>query len=196
MAGINPYPACDFFEIEVGRQEDLARLENVADDLDLVVLAADTITPLSEEFLWVNRWCVDRGVSWIGGGLEDSYRATVGPTVVPFDTACYDCYQRRFRANVPDEDEFVAYEEYLKQKGKEAKTQVGGICSFSDIVGNILALEAAKYLAKFTFPATVNGIISIDLVSLSFQRHQVLKLPRCPTCGRTRDRPLRQVWLE
>jgi hypothetical protein len=52
------------------------------------------------------------------------------------------------------------------------------------ILAGIASLEIIKDLSGLTPPLTYNAQLEINLLSMEFALHPVLKLPRCPACTR------------
>ena len=131
---------------------------------------------------WINQACLDLLLTWTWCAL-DGHTGTIGPTVIPTQTACWKGYDLRVKANMDHYEEYLAYEDHLR---KEDTNQVkfGYLLPSLDFLAGLTALEVIKDLSGLTPPLTYGAQISIDLLNTEFELHPVLKLPRCPVCGR------------
>jgi thiazole/oxazole-forming peptide maturase SagC family component len=153
---------------------------------DLCIICEDI--PSLEIYEWANEVCLKEGVKWISGNLE-GHIGRIGPAIIPRQTPCYKCYQLRFEGTLEAYDEFVALKHYL-QAGNNRQVTYGSIPALAGIVGSCLALEALQMLTNF-LPASSFGKVHIfDFSTLEMSAHEILKLPRCPSCSLTVDIPL------
>ena len=112
----------------------------------------------------------------------DCHCGTVGPTVLPHETACFRCYTTRTRANADYPAELQAFEDQLREQGNP--TEFGYMPSHIQILAGLASLEVVKDLSGLTPPLTYNAQLEINLLNMEFALHPVLKLPRCSVCGR------------
>ncbi len=155
----------------------------------LIVVCLDR--PAIALYEWINEVCVTNQLPWISGSLDGEY-GSIGPFVVPHQTACYQCYQLRLQSNLAVDREYLFYKEYLRKNPNQ--TDLGSTNSFAASIGNLLALEVIKIISGFTFPSTLGYEFTIDFCSLETKLHPVLKLPRCPVCSKTRTTPTKEDW--
>ncbi|MUM78833.1 TOMM precursor leader peptide-binding protein [Pseudodesulfovibrio sp. F-1] len=112
----------------------------------------------------------------------DSLSGTVGPTVLPHETACFNCYRTRVNANADYPEELQVYEDQLMSNGNS--TVFGYLPPHIQILSGLVSLEVIKDLSGLTPPLTYNAQLEINLLNMEFALHSVLKLPRCTSCGR------------
>lgn len=129
----------------------------------------------------VNDLSISHGVPFIWCCL-DGMHGTVGPTILPRETSCFRCYTTRILANVDHPEEHRAYEEQLLRQGN--KTVFGWLPAHARILAGLAGLEVVKDISGLTPPLTYNAQLEINLLDMDFALHPVLKLPRCPSCGR------------
>jgi molybdopterin-synthase adenylyltransferase len=123
---------------------------------DLVVCAADR--PAFHLDSWVNTVCVSAGVPFIRGGMRvtDGIYYSVDPGVSP----CQECEYRGL----------VAKEEMPGAAGAPARLlrslpQVNhGIAPFASMVGSHVAMEALRYLTRFTEPVSAGVLHVLDML--------------------------------
>ena len=59
----------------------------------------------------------------------------------------------------------------------------------------MLVTECLKRLSGIGPPSTVGGVVFLSPTSVDVRRRPLLKIPRCPACGRAaRDRPRIDPW--
>jgi molybdopterin-synthase adenylyltransferase len=108
----------------------------------------------------------------------------LGPLIIPGDTACYTCYERRR----------MAAQQISEQQAISVETDAG---SFRPVFGtDLLALEVLKFLSHAAEPITRSRVWRLNLMTGLTEVHPVLKLPRCPACGVHKARPPRKLWEE
>ena len=157
----------------------------IPNDINLVVLCEDKFDP--EHHTSMNKVCLQKKIPWI------SYRnlglkIEIGPTVIPYETACFMCYQLRKASNSSSYEESLAMQMRLM-----AQSSSLGTLNVS-VGADMLVLEIVKILTNFSSPVTYSRIFSFDIVSFQATIRTVLKIPRCPECGRSHDRPAPNVW--
>jgi bacteriocin biosynthesis cyclodehydratase domain-containing protein len=124
-----------------------------------------------------NAFCVEEGVHFLPVVL-DRFIGTVGPLVIPGETACYECFRSRENANL-DAPEIVR----LVESGAAERQAVTGFHpAMTGVLGEIAAMELCK-LYGGGLPWHANRIIEVNLLEPSLTSRRVLRLPRCPVCS-------------
>jgi hypothetical protein len=90
------------------------------------------------------------------------------------------------RSHEADLDGFAAYRAHARAADE------GMLAPLRAALASEAALEAARILAGFGPPATVGRFYELDARTPERVGHDVLKVPRCPSCGR--GRPPREAW--
>gem|GEM_PF-4795987 len=136
----------------------------------------------------VNRACLERNVTWTSARTLGA-RVEVGPTVVPGETACFDCYEQRRQSNYNGYREDAERAERLALQGLDT----GRLAV--EAADGILVAEVLKLVGGFSRPMTYGSLFSLDLITLESRLHPVLKIPRCASCGApARNQPTTSVW--
>lgn len=148
-------------------------------ELDLLVVATDS--PEYGIFEKVNATRLNDGVRWMRVAIE-GVTAHVGPTILPHQTACYTCYELRLRSNLADLDSFRAFRKHALQTTEQ--TDEGVLKPFWVAVSAQVALEVARLLTAFAPPQTISRFYELSPTSPLAVAHDVLRVPRCPSCGR------------
>jgi bacteriocin biosynthesis cyclodehydratase domain-containing protein len=156
-------------------------------DVDFAVLCPDYYNPA--EYDTFNQSALATKVPWTSARVS-GFEFHIGPTIIPFETPCYKCYDLRQKSNLPDFAEYEVVEEFLKS-GRLRATALA-ICPGA----GLLALEVLKAITWFTAPATCAHLYSLSLLTMESKLHPVLKVPRCPACSRTVTRPTIHAWQQ
>ena len=159
------------------------------DGADLVLVCQDG--PAEDVYKHVNRVALKTGVRWMRVSL-DGFEAQVGPCFVPYDTACYTCLDLRSQANWTHFEENAAFQKYLLS-GK-VKGDYGCLAPMSGLLGNLAAMECIRLLTGVTNPITCGKLWTFNVNTFEAQSHEVLKLPRCPSCGLAPKGPTKALW--
>lgn len=111
-------------------------------------------------------------------GLE----VVLGPLVIPGKTACWNCARLRALGTDRDPDRTGDVEQALldaSPQRREAET----LAPMAGVAGHLAALEAIKFLARYTPSELVGRLFVQNLVTLELSRHTVVRLPWCDLCG-------------
>lgn len=121
------------------------------------------------------------GVAWLHllvfGGV-----GIVGPLFVPDEGPCLQCLWSRELANWADPELTGLYYETISRR-ETPPIGHGGLPACSGLVSQWGALEATKYLARFTAPALLGALLRVDFAHPGAVVHRVLRLPRCRACS-------------
>lgn len=145
--------------------------------VDVVIVALDAPAPglLSQ----INTVCVGANTIWLPVGINGA-EAYFGPTVLPGRTACYTCCDLRTKANL---DHVEAYRLYEERLNAGQHRDFGTLPQFPRIIAEMATTEVVRLLSGFHRATTYGRVFTVDLVTLASCFHDVLRLPRCPTCG-------------
>lgn len=144
------------------------------EESDYVIYA--TNSPSSTTALSLNKLAIETETPLTVGhvlGIE----GIVGPTIIPGESACYDCLLNRWKMNTDNREEFEAY-----MKGGMNPVENVLLPSYNRIVAGYLSLEAMTQLL-FGHGYFVGRTLDINLLTLDIETNEVLKWPRCDTCG-------------
>lgn len=183
---MNPRVRFEVAALDLDGAEAIARVVHRS---SLVLVCQDA--PEVAVYRAVNEASLQEGVPWLKAAVE-GLEAHLGPAVIPGETACYTCYELRTRANWTYYDENLAFEEYLAKE--RPKLDYGGLSAISGFLGNLAALEAVKLLTGFLPPVACGRLFTFNMSTLDVEPHNVLRLPRCPSCGIIALRPKPVLW--
>jgi molybdopterin-synthase adenylyltransferase len=135
----------------------------------------------------LNRACLAARVRWTSCALSGS-EVVVGPTVHPFETACYLCYKMRAVSCANNPEDAFSFESFLDQRKQDDSGSRENLAFSAGLAANLVALEAVKELTGVV-PASAEGrIVVLDLLTLNTTKHVVLRKPWCPACF-TQEQP-------
>jgi bacteriocin biosynthesis cyclodehydratase domain-containing protein len=148
---------------------------------DLIVACEES--PAFTFFDAVNRACLASGTRWLRVSISGT-SAQLGPTVVPNQTACYTCLDLRLRTHQPELDGYLAYRAQIGTL--DSRSDEGCIAPLWSAVAGQVALEVMRLLIGFAPPVTFGRFYEFSAVSPVAISHDVLRVPRCASCGRRR----------
>jgi adenylyltransferase/sulfurtransferase len=128
----------------------------------------------------LNRACLQERLRWTSGSVS-AFEGIIGPTVTPFETACYLCYRMRAVACTENPEEEFAHLRFLDRRKRDDSGSRENLVFGPAVVGNLLALEAFRVLLGLSAAAS-GRLIVIDFVETTSQKHVVLRKPWCPAC--------------
>lgn len=121
--------------------------------------------------------CMKRRVPHIIGGGYNLHLTLIGQSVIPFETACYECFREEL------EKKNVFYKN-LKKLHRPIR-KIGSftpLCTFS---ASLTALEAFKILCGFYNKLTNTSVrIEFNIRDMDIERTIIEKNPHCNICGR------------
>jgi bacteriocin biosynthesis cyclodehydratase domain-containing protein len=130
---------------------------------------------------WVNRAAVAANVPALFAEIS-THVATVGPGVLPGQTACYMCYRMRRIACDENYEESMAYERFLNERKQPAFSSRATAPALPAYVASLLANEVFKLIA-LRHPMTLGGkVLQFDALTLETHTDSVLRQPECPAC--------------
>jgi adenylyltransferase/sulfurtransferase len=162
--------------------EDVDQMLELIDGSDFVLNCLDA--GQSSLIYKLNRACLKANIRWSSCSLEGP-EVVIGPTVVPFETACYLCYKMRAVACAGNPEEEFKLETFLDRRKRDDSAQRESLVFGIGLAANLLSLEAMKALSGVLNLSTRGKILVFDLLSLESTKHIVLRKPWCPACFKT-----------
>jgi len=173
--------------VSIEQKKDNKELIESLNGLDILIACQET-----EGFGFfetINELCLETGTRWLRVAIEGA-AISLGPTFVPFQTACYTCFSRRLISNLPDSEDYMAYRQktYSNNGGRDA----GYFPPLWSLAASHVTLEVARIVSGLAPPQTMGRFYRIDEMSPAAIAHDVLRLPRCPACAVSG--PKKQAW--
>jgi bacteriocin biosynthesis cyclodehydratase domain-containing protein len=174
---------------------DLDALERkIADDAPaLLVLALDRPQPVLLNR--VNQMSQDLKIPLLHSRVSFK-EGIVGPLVVPGKTACLKCHHLRVTRNYNFYEEHVQWEKWLSQPGNQNRAAGAALAPLAGIVAGLAALEVVKALSSFYESALYGKFLTVNSLTLEVIPHQILRVPRCPSCGKLRGKVSLNPWIK
>ena len=173
----------------VPRPQDANQWLEFAKDSDWIVAAQDCFEP--EELTAINSAALQCSTPWSLVCL-DGYEGWLGPTFVPGETACFSCFNRRLLAGA-GETRHIFMDPGVKVYKVPSPWSVGPESSaWVGLLTSMFALELIAAIQGHSF--TLNNMLIVHRLNLTFQRESVLRLPRCPDCSPRGAAPAQNVF--
>jgi bacteriocin biosynthesis cyclodehydratase domain-containing protein len=158
---------------------------------DWVIAAQDSFEP--EELAALNKAALQLGVPW-SLVCFDGYEGWVGPTFVAGQTACFTCFRKRLFAGAA-EPKFLFTDPGVKVHRVPSPWSVGPETSaWVSLIASMFALEVIAVMNGRGF--TLNHLLIVHRLNLTFQRESVLRLPRCQDCSTRRNAPRLNIFSQ
>ncbi|MFZ5822892.1 MAG: TOMM precursor leader peptide-binding protein [Bacillota bacterium] len=172
-----------------------AELDRPWDDLvagsDLVMfMPAKPLLPVRAA---VHKACLAAKVKLCSAEFLSSTSLALGPTVIPGETACWTCLDRRQKGAQEFYTELLATQRFLEQH-PEVDPVGARLPALTQMLAGLAAFEALRVLTNVYPPVTVGSMVIFNAIDYTMEQHPILKLPRCPDCSPVREQPMRRVW--
>jgi bacteriocin biosynthesis cyclodehydratase domain-containing protein len=131
-----------------------------------------------------NRRAVEAGDILVPVYCDDGV-VSIGPTVVPYKTACLSCLDLRITSNVDNQEALASYRSYVAGNGRRYPDLPAHLTAVAVFVGHELLRISTAYQQALSY----NGILKLDLWSSEVRRSRVLRFPSCPVCSARARRP-------
>jgi molybdopterin/thiamine biosynthesis adenylyltransferase len=125
---------------------------------------------------WVGRACMKTRTAHILAGGYRTHLGFLGPTVIPFETACWKCFADDYPANDP-------FGKLGWQPLVASRVSGGSLMPMAGMVASLHAWEAVRVLTGLLPPIMVNRKAEIDYISLRLNWYEVNRDPGCSVCG-------------
>lgn len=180
---------------EQGEGEDSPALEltkaaivSAAEEADLMVVAVDRAMLAARH--WANQAALKTGCAALFVDVA-ALEAVVGPTVLPGESGCYTCFRMRHLATSDTFVEVMAHERHLDAL-RNPRFERPAFPGLPEMAAGAAATEAVRLVFAPLSPSLANAVLRIDPVTLSVERHEVLRQPDCPHCAGV-DSPVRKA---
>jgi bacteriocin biosynthesis cyclodehydratase domain-containing protein len=152
--------------------------------VDFLIACQDTTS--HRFFEAINAVCLETKTRWMHVAVAGT-RGLMGPTIIPLQSACYVCYDKRKASNAPELQDYLAYQKQTKLPENE-----GFSSSLWSTLAEQVTLEVARIISGFAPPKTIGRLYEFETTTPLVEGHDVLRLPRCPACNL--KKPKREVW--
>lgn len=119
----------------------------------------------------------------------------MGPTIIPFETACYTCLDKRLQANNSLFQEDKIYAKYLNENSINSQWK-HEYSPLSELAAHLFLFEIMRIVTYFSVPTTYGAPYSMNTLTGKPHISRVLKMPRCASCSTINIVPRRQPMSE
>ncbi|WP_017608825.1 TOMM precursor leader peptide-binding protein [Nocardiopsis xinjiangensis] len=174
--------------VVIGRDDDITA--------PAVVVGSHEQDPVLTEWN-AERLSEDLEVPWLAVVAFNGGQATVGPWVVPGQSACYECYLLRKASNFGTAEISSALAE-AEPVGPvfDSSTRYPGLRLIQTglVVDKVVERLGLQERAGQTVPGELSTI-SLRFDSIDLENHRVLRVPRCERCSPSAGIGYPQVWF-
>ena len=122
-----------------------------------------------------NERALEHGGPWLPFGEFDGRILSVGPLIVPHETACLECVRLRRESTSGCADELALFRDATEPVGLRPGLLLAATALAGELVVRWLGVRDPA------LPGTLFTIASED--GISIRTHAVLRVPRCPVCS-------------
>jgi hypothetical protein len=114
------------------------------------------------------------------GFLKDK-SCIIGPTFIPNETGCYECYEQRQIMNTKDLDSYLFYQKYLNNN----ETKPFSHTNYNKrIFIALLTSEIINISTLITMPHTIGYELEFDFIRMNLEKRKFNILPVCNVCSK------------
>ncbi|MDN5868802.1 MAG: TOMM precursor leader peptide-binding protein, partial [Candidatus Nitrosocosmicus sp.] len=161
--------------------KDLNNVNKLMSSSQLTIVSTDY--PLPTVWSNVNKLSLENNFVWTITTIDGS-DGQIGPTFIPFETACYRCFELRINKNIVNHPYNTKLKQIMLNGSRSIQQNYLGRPEMIDIVSGFLTMDIPNILTTRT-GYTIGNLILIDYRIPEFETHSLLKFPRCPECGNT-----------
>lgn len=150
-------------------------LEKVNGSIDLIINCADKPS-VDQTSKWVGLFCMKRNIPHIVGGGYNMHLSLIGQTIIPFKTACVNCFEKQL-------EEINSISGLNVKKLQVKNRKLGSFGPMCTIIASMIGMEALKVLSKKISPDNINRRGEFDIYNMSIKYRHFNKLDDCEWCG-------------
>lgn len=125
-----------------------------------------------------NTLCLERDRHFLPVVLQDMV-GYVGPSVIPGETSCFECFLSRLDSNRTGDTQG-----YASEMAASAGQRVAGFHpSMASVLGDIAAIELTKFYSRGLPLWKTGSVTEVDLLAGRMNSRKVLRVPRCNACS-------------
>lgn len=176
-------PTVEAQHVEIGQDWPEEILAKALENSDLVIAAADS--PNLILYKRVNDLCLEAQVTWMIASMDGTV-GLVGPTFIPHKTCCYVCYEMRLESNMVHHSIYQTYKSTLTDLALHHQQTYFGLPNLADIIAGYATYDCVRSIGT-GYGLTGGKTIRLDFQNAVVEINDVMKLPRCPACGKIRQ---------
>lgn len=174
IIAINSYSSINTLESSI--MEETTKNWILSQKPDIVINCADepSVDATSREISGI---CMTENIPHIIGGGYNLHLTLIGQTIVPFETACYECFNKKL-----SELNDIEYRNVRRLNISNRK--LGSFAPLSGIAASLAALDAFKIIiGAYPRLQQINKRIEFNSKTWSFSSIDISKDAECPWCG-------------
>lgn len=150
-------------------------LNRIEGKIDLIINCADKPS-VDQTSKWVGKFCMKHNIPHIVGGGYNMHLSLIGPTIIPYESACVNCFDEQLK-----EINSIEGKEVKKLQIKNRK--LGSFGSMCTVIAAMVGMESLKVLSKHIKPDNINRRGEFDIYDMSIKYRDFEKLDECSWCG-------------
>lgn len=111
-------------------------------------------------------------------------KCIVGPTVFPFETACFTCWQMRVSACANNFTDHIKFEESIAAQENPVYTPITELGYLSMMVAGAAINELLKSTLALGHSHSVDHILEFEPFKAGWSEHSLLRRADCPVCSK------------
>lgn len=156
--------------------EEFFSRNNFPYDIDLIINCADEPN-VDFTSKVIALFCMSHKIPHIVGGGYNLHQTLIGQTIIPFKSACFNCFNL-FLKEINDKD--LANVKKLHR----VRRKLGSFSPLSGLAASLASLDAIKLLSgKIDHLQQENKRVEFSFRNLSFNVQDVQRDPKCEWCG-------------
>ncbi|GIO25025.1 ThiF family adenylyltransferase [Oceanobacillus sp. J11TS1] len=171
---INPKIKINKYELKFTNAADLEQIINTR--VDFVVNCTDEPDVFTTGMLTAE-YCMERSIPHIIGGGYNHHLGMIGPTIIPYETPCWGCYE--LQVKLPEWHEY----ELIKKRTQTAPS----LNLLSSIVACIHSFEIIKVIGEINVPLLSGKKGELDFLDIAMEYDHFNRHPECKFCGKSKS---------
>lgn len=149
---------------------------SLPENIDLVINCADTPSVDYTSNI-ISNYCMKNKIPHIVGGGYNLHQTLIGQTIIPYVTACFNCFKKYL--NEINNKDLLNVKKLHREKRK-----LGSYSPLSGIAASLASFDAIKLLSGHTlYLQQTNKRVELNLRTLSLNSQTVPRDPFCSWCG-------------
>lgn len=125
-----------------------------------------------------NALCLKHGCHFLPVVLQDLI-GYVGPSVIPGESACFECFLSRLDSNRSEDPQGHASE----LAAFDGQHVAGFHPAMASVLGDIAAIELTKFYSRGLPLWNIGAVTEVNLLAGRMDSRKVLRVPRCSACS-------------
>lgn len=175
---INPESCVMEIKSFLESSDDVYKIINDLSGKDLIVINCADVPNVDYTSKIIGKTCMDTGVPFIISGGYNLHLSLLGPTIIPFETACYECI--RLTLEEVNKPEMKAIRKLYRPN-----RNIGNLAPLAGISASFVVSEVLRVVAKtqYVSPAMTNKRGEYNFLTNKINYIELPRRPDCTWCG-------------